>query len=59
MKATFSEDNGLTIARIMRQAGVKPTEFKVQLVMERLRQLYNFNFEQDIIDALKEDEDVN
>lgn len=59
MEVTFSEDNGLTIARYIRNNGVKPTEQNVQAVKDKLKAMYLSNFEQDIIDAINGDEEAN
>jgi len=59
MKVTFSEDNGLTIANYIRRSGVKPTEQNVQAIKDKLVAMYLSNFEQDIIDAINDDDELN
>lgn len=56
MQVIFSEDNKLTIARIISTNGVKPTVANVTVVADRLQAVYLSNFEQDIQDAINEDE---
>jgi len=57
MITLFTEDNKLTIARLIKSGGVKPTTANVQAVITRLRRINAANFEQDIQDVLNEDED--